>query len=70
MLYIVDGELTESENWNFLKNGRIGKHPMQSLYKVLPYLVIICSSMFVIVAFLTVLYTPLYIYTPSILLST
>ena len=22
---------TESENWNFLKYGRIGKHPMQSL---------------------------------------
>ena len=23
---------TESENGNFLKYGRIGKHPMQSLY--------------------------------------
>ena len=23
---------TESENWNFLMYGRIGKHPMQSLY--------------------------------------
>ena len=23
---------TESENWNFLKYGRMGKHPMQSLY--------------------------------------
>ena len=23
---------TESENWNFLKYGSIGKHPMQSLY--------------------------------------
>ena len=23
---------TESENWNFLKYGRIGKHPVQSLY--------------------------------------
>ena len=28
---LVDVE-TESENWNFLKYGRIGKHPMQSLY--------------------------------------
>ena len=24
--------ITESENWNFLKYGRIGKHPVQSLY--------------------------------------
>ena len=23
----------ESENWNFLKYGRIGEHPMQSLYQ-------------------------------------
>ena len=30
-LMSVDVE-TESENWNFLKYGRIGKHPMQSLY--------------------------------------
>ena len=30
-LMLVDVE-TESENWNFLKYGRIGKHPMQSLY--------------------------------------
>ena len=29
-LMTVDVE-TESENWNFLKYGRIGKHPMQSL---------------------------------------
>ena len=31
ILMLVDVE-TESENWNFLKYGRIGKHPMQSLY--------------------------------------
>ena len=29
MLYYIE---TESENWNFLKYGRIGKHPVQSLY--------------------------------------
>ena len=36
----LDVELTESESWNFLNYGRIGK--MQSLYTkyVLPYLVI------------------------------
>ena len=32
------GVETESENWIFLKYGRIGKLP---IYKVLPYLVII-----------------------------
>ena len=30
-LMSVDVELAESENWNFFKYGRIGKHPMQSL---------------------------------------
>ena len=30
-LRLVDFE-TESENWNFLKYGRIGKHPMQPKY--------------------------------------
>ena len=30
-LVLLDVE-TESENWDFLKYGRIGKHPMQSLY--------------------------------------
>ena len=32
MLVDVNYIETESENWNFLKYGRIGKHPMQSLY--------------------------------------
>ena len=38
---------TESENWNFLKYGRIGKHPMQSLYTryYVPYLVIIILNL-------------------------
>ena len=31
-LMLLDVE-TKSENWIFLKYGRIGKHPMQSLYR-------------------------------------
>ena len=31
MFVDVDLIETESENWNFLTYGRIGKHPMQSL---------------------------------------
>ena len=31
-LVLVDVEFYESENRNFLKYGRIGKHPVQSLY--------------------------------------
>ena len=31
-LMLLDVE-TERENWIFLKYGRIGKHPMQSLYR-------------------------------------
>ena len=42
-LMSVDVELqTESENWNFLKYGRIGKH---AIPKVLPYLVIGSSTL-------------------------
>ena len=31
-LILLDVDETESENWMFLMHGRIGKHPMQSLY--------------------------------------
>ena len=41
-LYVNVSIETETENWNFLKYGGIGKHPVQSLYAryYIPYLVI------------------------------
>ena len=31
VLFLIGVEI-ESENWNFLSHGTMGKHPMQSLY--------------------------------------
>ena len=37
----------ESENWNFLKYGRIGKHPMQSLYTRMYTRHMMCSCQYI-----------------------
>ena len=43
---------TESENWNFLKYGRIGKHPMQSLYTryYIPSVIATCIYSYTVIA--------------------